>query len=49
MDPDLSGLVNPDWDTCFTIMKGDIEIAQVICNGHHPQRRRQIPGDNFKS
>ncbi|TEB08786.1 hypothetical protein Pmgp_03634 [Pelotomaculum propionicicum] len=46
MDPDLSGLINPAWHKRFKIMKGEIKIAQVICNGHHPQRWRKIPGDN---
>jgi len=49
MDPDLSGLIKPDWHNYCTIMEGDIEIAQVICNGHHPQRRCKIPGDNSES
>jgi len=49
MDPDLSDLINKDWYGCLEFTKGDIEIAQVICNGHHPQRRCKIPGDNSES
>lgn len=49
MDPDLSGLINPDWHGWLKFAKGDMEIAQVICNGHHPQRRCKIPGDNPES